>query len=104
MWCGWLRTEPQGFLEKSGIKLLEGMGSVPLTKEQTRRTLDQACAGELHYLTDQQRKAVNSLHIACVVQACVIACITCGCAGMWENWLVLEYETDGVKWADAVLR
>lgn len=75
------------------------MGSVPLTKEQTRKTLDQACAGELHYLTDEQRKAVNSLHFACVVQAGVIALVTCGCAGMWENWLVLEYETDGVKWA-----
>lgn len=91
--------QKMGFLEKNGIKLLEGMGSTPLSKEQTRKTLDQACAAKLHYLTDEQRKAVNWLHIACVVQACLIATVTCGCAGLWENWLVVEYETDGVKWA-----
>ena len=75
------------------------MGSGESSKEETRHTLDQACAGKLHCLTEDQRSAVYYTHVSCIAQACLIACVTCGFAGLWENMLVLEFETDGLKWA-----
>ena len=84
-----------GFLEKGGVKMLRKMEQPPLTKPQIRAVLDQACNGRLHMLTDVQRTSVNSTHFGCVFQAFVIAVVTCGLAGMWENYMGLTWGTDG---------
>ena len=82
-------------LTKAGIGLLKKMGSEEQTKEDIRKTLDQACAGRLHYLTPAQRANVTSVHFWCVFQAFMIAGITCGIAGAWENYLTGLFQTDG---------
>ena len=66
-----------GCLERCGVKVLEKMGNEKMERHEMRHTLDQACAGQLHYLTDDQRKRVNRLHLSCVLQAFVIAMVTC---------------------------
>lgn len=86
-----------GALEKGGIEMLRKMGQEPMTKPMIRNVLDQACNGRLHMLTDEQRTRVNSTHFACVFQAFLIAMVTCGIAGMWENYMVISYGTDGAR-------
>ena len=82
-------------LSKGGIKLLRSMGAEEQSKEDIRKTLDQACAGQLHYLTPAQRANVTSVHFWCVFQAFLIAFATCGTAGAWENFLTSHFRTDG---------
>ncbi len=84
-----------GWLEQKGIKLLRMMEQPPLTKEEIRSVLDTACSGRLHMLSDVQRTKVNSTHFACVFQAFMIAVITCGAAGAWENYMGVYWGTDG---------
>ena len=84
-------------LEKGGIKMLRGMGSDPMTKPEIREVLNQACAGQLHFLTPEQRKKVNSTHLWCVFQAFMLGMVTCGLAGVWENTMVVTFGTDGAK-------
>eukprot|EP01043_Picozoa_sp_COSAG02_P033959 COSAG02_NODE_2347_length_9092_cov_4.284666_4_plen_621_part_00 len=84
-----------GLLEQGGIKLLRRMEQPALTKEQIRGVLDTACAGKLHMLSDVQRTKVNSTHFACVFQAFMIAVLTCGSAGAWENYMTTVWGTDG---------
>ena len=67
-----------GCLERCGVKVLEKMRSKKMERHEIRHALDQACAGKLHYLTDDQRKRVNRLHLSCVFQAFLIAMVTCG--------------------------
>lgn len=118
-------------LEKGGIRMLEKM-SKPMDKEAIQNTLAQACAGQLHYLTDAQRKAVNNTHYWCMIQvrgdcpqsmlpqthwtqchkdtlltslqqhgqACLIGTICTMIPGMFENLLVMYYETDGESCVD----
>ena len=59
------------WLEKAGIRMLEGM-SQPMDRAAVHKTLQQACAGKLHYLTDEQRRKVNVTHWWCVAQALFI--------------------------------
>ena len=66
-----------GCLERCGVKVLEKMGNQKMERREIRHALDQACAGQLHYLTDDQRKRVNRLHLSCVFQAFLIAMVTC---------------------------
>ena len=47
-----------------GIRMLEKM-SKPMDKAKIEATLQQACAGRLHYLTDAQRKSVRITHLWC---------------------------------------
>ena len=49
-------------LEKMGIKMLNKMKKPPPTREEIAVTLQAACKGKLHYLTDVQRKNVNNTH------------------------------------------
>jgi hypothetical protein len=86
-----------GLLERLGVNLLEKMGNEKMDRAQIRKKLDEACAGKLHYLTDEQRRRVNTLHLSCVFQAFLIAMVTCAVAGMWENYMVLTHGTDGGK-------
>ena len=67
-----------GCLERCGVRVLEKMGNEKMERRDIRHALDQACAGQLHYLTDDQRKRVNRLHLSCVFQAFLIAMVTCG--------------------------
>jgi Ca2+-binding EF-hand superfamily protein len=80
---------------KQGIKLLKSMGEDEQSKDDIRKVLDQACAGQLHYLTPAQRASVSSVHYWCVFQAFMIATITCGIAAAWENLMTSYYQTDG---------
>ena len=84
------------WLEKKGVRMLEKMRQEPQSRDKIRQTLDQACAGRLHYLTEAQRRSVRASHIACVLQAAAIAFVFTALPGLWECWLVLHYETDGV--------
>jgi len=85
-------------LEKGGIKMLEAMRTEQ-DRAEIKRTLEQACAGLLHDLTPEQRRSVHSTHYWCMAQACFIGLFSTLFPGMWENFLVLSYETDGA--ADA---
>ena len=58
--------------------------------------VQQACAGKLHYLTDEQRRKVNVTHWWCVAQALFIGSFFTLWPGLLENFLVATYETDGV--------
>lgn len=82
-------------LTKLGIKYLKTLGQPEQTKEDIRKTLDQACAGRLHYLTAVQRSNVTAVHFWCVFQAFMIAFITCGIAATWENLVSSYFRTDG---------
>jgi Ca2+-binding EF-hand superfamily protein len=88
--------EKLGGLEKMGIKMLHKMAKPPPSNEQIKEMLEHACAGRLHHLTDVQRKAVNATHYACVAQACFIGTFFTLLPGMFENFLVFKFETDGV--------
>ena len=66
-----------------------------MDKNMIQTTLERACAGQLHYLTNSQRKSVNSTHLWCCIQACFIGTFFTFWPGLFENFLVLEYETDG---------
>lgn len=68
-----------------------------MTRSEIKEKLELACKGELHKLTPAQRKAVGAIHVACVCQAFFIAVFFTGCVGVWENFLVYELETDGVR-------
>ena len=81
-------------LEKGGIKMLEGMRK-PMDKAQIKTTLEAACAGKLHDLTQEQRKSVHNTHYWCCLQACFIGTFFTFWPGLLENFLVLSYETDG---------
>ena len=81
--------------EKAGIKILEKMAKPPLTRPEIKAVLFMACQGRCHYLTDEQRAAVNSIHLACVCQAAAIALVFTGLPGLWENLMVYTFETDG---------
>ena len=80
---------------KKGIQMLKAMGAEEQTKDDIRKTLDQACAGKLHYLTPAQRASVTAVHFWCVFQAFMIALITCGAAAAWENTVTSYFRTDG---------
>ena len=67
----------------------------PMTRPEIKETLQMACNGRLHHLTDKQRKAVNSIHLRCVVQALCIGMIFTAIPGMCENFLVWQLETIG---------
>ena len=67
-----------------------------MNREDIKEKLEMACSGRLHHLSDAQRKNLGSIHIGCVVQAFVIATIFTGIPGLFENWLVLTFGTDGV--------
>ena len=82
-------------LEKLGVRMLKKMKKPPPSKEQVREILEQACAGKLHYLTDVQRRNVRLAHVWCCIQACCIAVVFTGLPGLWENFLVWRFETDG---------
>eukprot|EP01052_Picozoa_sp_SAG31_P000523 SAG31_NODE_15_length_37942_cov_32.078297_28_plen_645_part_00 len=82
-------------LEKGGIRMLERMRK-PMDPSGIRRVLEGACAGQLHYLTDTQRAAVNRTHLWCVLQACFIGMFFTLIPGMIENFLVYTLETDGI--------
>ena len=82
-------------LEKAGVKMLRQMEK-PMDKSQIRQTLDQACTGKLHYLTPVQRSSVVSTHVWCVFQALFIGAFFTFWPGVWENYLVMTFETDGV--------
>ena len=82
-------------LEKGGIKMLEAMRT-PMDKSMIKSTLAQACSGTLHDLTKEQRASVHSTHYWCMAQACFIGAFFTLWPGLWENYLVLTYETDGV--------
>jgi Ca2+-binding EF-hand superfamily protein len=86
-----------GALERGGVRILESMGSETMSKDDIRAVLDQACAGKLHYLTDEQRKKVTRLHYSCVFQAFMLGMVTCAIAGAWENYMVMTLGTDGAK-------
>lgn len=82
-------------LEKIGIRALEKMRE-PQDPLSIKTTLKRACEGQLHYLTDEQRKNVRDAHLWCVLQACFIGSFCCFWPGLLENTLVEVYETDGV--------
>jgi Ca2+-binding EF-hand superfamily protein len=82
-------------LEKWGVKLLEKMRRPKMERLEIQKMLGQACTGQLHYLTEEQRTRVGRLHRSCVLQACLIAMVFTGLPGLWENFLVYTYETDG---------
>jgi hypothetical protein len=84
-------------LEKVGINMLKKLGAPPQTKEEIGVTLKSACDGQLHYLTDEQRKAVNSVHNSCMFQAFFIGTFFNFLVGVNENILVWYYETDGMN-------
>jgi Ca2+-binding EF-hand superfamily protein len=83
------------WLEKAGVRMLEGMRK-PMDRAVVQKTMQQACAGKLHYLTDEQRKKVTVTHWWCVAQALFIGAFFTLWPGMLENYLVATYETDGV--------
>ena len=83
-------------LEKAGIRVLEKMRT-PMDKKEIKATLEQACTGQLHDLTTEQRKAVKNSHRWCMAQACFIGTFCTFWPGLFENWLVYTYETDGAK-------
>eukprot|EP01051_Picozoa_sp_SAG22_P002652 SAG22_NODE_120_length_19227_cov_7.584013_16_plen_1054_part_00 len=83
-------------LEKLGFKMLKKINKSPPTRDQVRETLQQACAGKLHFLTKSQRRSVKLAHIWCCVQAALIAVVWTGLPGVVENILVWKFETDGV--------
>lgn len=66
-----------GVLERCGVRCLEKMGRKPMERKDIRHALDQACHGQLHHLTDEQRRDINRLHQSCVFQAFSIAIVTC---------------------------
>jgi hypothetical protein len=82
-------------LEKAGVNMLRSMEK-PMDKSQIKETLQQACAGKLHYLTDVQRKSVINTHWWCVLQALFIGAFFTFWPGVFENYLVHTLETDGV--------
>jgi hypothetical protein len=82
-------------LEKAGIRMLEAMRK-PMDRDAIKKTLDQACSGQLHYLTDEQRHNVTVTHWWCVAQALFIGSFFTLWPGMLENLLISTYETDGV--------
>ena len=81
--------------EKMGIGILEKLAKPPLTREEIKSVLAMACNGKLHFLTDEQRSAVNSIHWWCVAQAALIALVWTGLPGVWENFMVYTFDTDG---------
>ena len=83
-------------IEQFGIGMLQKMKQHKLERKEIMSTVADGCAGQLHFLSDQQRKKVNSVHYACVLQAFLIGATFSGFPGMWENYLVYEFETDGV--------
>ena len=85
-------------LEKAGIRMLEKM-KTDMDKEETEQRLSQACAGTLHDLTIEQRRSVKITHNWCMAQACFIGTFFTFWPGLFENFLVLKYETDGVAQA-----
>ena len=68
-----------------------------MEKDEIRKVLDQACAGQLHHLTDEQRKSINSSHRWVVFQAFMIGLVTAAIAAGWENYLTTVFDTDGVN-------
>ena len=63
-----LITDKLMALEKVGINMLTRLGSPIQTKTDIAATLQTACAGRLHYLTDEQRTAVRRVHNICMAQ------------------------------------
>lgn len=67
-----------------------------MNRAEIKEKLEMACSGRLHHLSDAQRKKLSSIHIGCVVQAFFIATIFTGIPGLFENFLVYTFKTDGV--------
>ena len=84
-------------LEKVGVNMLKSMGTLPQTREEIGITLKQACNGRLHYLTDDQRQAVNKVHNTVMFQAFLIGTLFNAAVGLNENFLVWYYETNGMQ-------
>ena len=84
-------------LEKGGVNMLRTMEKPAPGREQIRETLQHACQGRLHYLTDEQRKNILSTHWWCVFQAMFIGFFFTLWPGLFENYLVYTLETDGVN-------
>ena len=83
-------------LEKVGVNMLQKMGAETMSKAEIEVKLKEACAGQLHYLSEDQRKAVNSVHNSCMFQAFFIGTFFNFLVGANENVLVWYYETDGI--------
>ena len=62
-------------LEKWGLKMLAGMGKPPMERAEIKSMLQYACQGRLHFLTDEQRAAVDATHHNAVFQAFCIGTI-----------------------------
>merc|ERR1712096_129129 len=77
--------------------MLNKLGHTPQTKEEIEVTLKSACAGQLHYLSDAQRKAVSAVHYSCMFQAFFIGTFFNFLVGLNENFLVYYFETDGMN-------
>eukprot|EP01050_Picozoa_sp_SAG11_P004220 SAG11_NODE_263_length_11526_cov_23.830314_4_plen_1064_part_00 len=84
------------FLERIGIQLLQSIQHEPLSPAEKRRTIEMICAGKLHHLTDAQRKQLNWLNRKAVARAMLIGTFCCFWPGLFENFLVWTYATDGV--------
>ena len=54
---------------------LAGMGKPKMERAEIKLMLEYACQGRLHFLTDEQRAAVNSTHYNAVFQAFCIGTI-----------------------------
>ena len=81
-------------VEDSNARNLEDLkqSQAEALKEKVR----DACAGKLHFLNDKQRRAVTKLHYGCVFQAALIGAVFTILPGLWENFLVYYFETDGM--------
>jgi Ca2+-binding EF-hand superfamily protein/lambda repressor-like predicted transcriptional regulator len=87
-----------GPLERFGVGILRRTekGSDTMDMATIKAKVSEGCCGTLHVLTKEQRSKADWLHYSCVAQACFIGGFFTLLPGLFENWLVYTYETDGM--------
>lgn len=65
-------------------------------KQAMKDKIVEVCDGKLHVLTAKQRRSVTKLHYGCVLQAALIGAVFTILPGLFENYLVYRFETDGL--------
>ena len=102
-----LITKKMNVLERYGIRVLEDVAKDVGEKSADEVEKDpydigiiednvtKACKGKLHFLTDEQRQKMQTLHRTCVTRAFLIGVVWSIVPGLFENFFFYFFETDG---------
>ena len=88
-------TQNLNFLERVGLNMVKNY-QVKMHRKHIREVLEQCVQNKLHYLSDDKKQRLSTVHDHCVVQALLIGFISCGISCPFENLFVFLFRNDGL--------